>query len=110
MPISGKVVYPFRNWFRPQSPPGPQVVRLREGPEIALEDIGSILLEINDRQWQAVREMLLEAKFKAESLLRDEKIAESHGKLAFYSGWVAYSDYILASLEKSREEARASEL
>ena len=68
------------------------------------------LLEGDDRQWQAVREMLIEAKFKAESMLRDEKVMEHHGKLAFYSGWVAYADYVLAGLERAREDGRVERI
>jgi len=106
----GSETYGFRWWFRPKPPVNAQVVRIAEGPQIDPEKIGSILIEINDRQWQAVREMLIEAKFKAESMLRDEKVMEHHGKLAFYSGWVAYSDYVLANLERAREDGRVERI
>ena len=50
------------------------VVRVMEGPPIEPEDIPGVLRELNDRQFSAVREVLIEAKLRSESLLRDDKI------------------------------------
>jgi hypothetical protein len=107
---AGSPVYPFRNWFRPVEVPPlvAQPVRIMEGPLVETEDIPSILRELNDRQFSAIREVLIEAKYKAAAQTRDEKVVSDHGRLAFFTGWVAYADYILASLEELRERARES--
>ena len=111
MPIKdGSTVYSFRNWFRPVENANPPVVHIAEGVAIEPEDIPSVLRELNDRQFSAVREIHIEAKARAESLLRDEKIMSDHGRLAYYSGWVAYSDYVLAQLEALREKGREDSL
>jgi hypothetical protein len=112
MPIKpGSTVYNFRNWFRPvETPfPGVQPVRILEGPQIEPEEIPSVLRELNDRQFSAVREVLIEAKYKAEAQLRDEKVVSDHGRLAYYTGWSKYADYVLASLEELRERAKELE-
>lgn len=107
MPIKGKVLYPFRWFYRPTIDLTVVPVRIAEGPPIESEDIPGVLREINDRQFGAVKEVLIEAKLRSESLLRDEKIMSDHGRLAYYSGWVAYADYILANLEELREKGRS---
>ena len=112
MPIkAGSTVYSFQNWFRPSTTHEPvvQPVRIVEGPPIETEDIPSILCELNDRQFGAVREVLIEAKLRSESLIRDEKVVSDHGRLAYYAGWVAYADYILANLEALREKGKEIE-
>jgi hypothetical protein len=112
MPIkAGSTVYNFRNWFRPVEipPPGVMPVRIVEGPQVEPEEIPSVLRELNDRQFSAVREVLIEAKFKAAAQVRDEKVISDYGKLAYYSGWGAYADYVLASLEELRERAKELE-
>ena len=70
------------------------------------ESIPSVLRELNDRQFSAVREVLIEAKFKAEAQLRDEKVVSDHGRLSYYAGWSAYADYVLANLEELRRQAK----
>jgi hypothetical protein len=112
MPIkAGSPVYPFRNWFRPVEVPdafAQPVVRILEGPLVEPEDIPGVLHELNDRQFSAVREVLIEAKFKAAAQVRDEKVISDYGKLAYYNGWVAYADFVLASLEELRTRAKES--
>jgi len=82
----------------------PPVIKIREGESLSPEAIPSILREINGRQFNAIREVLLEAKFKAEAMLRDDKIASDHGRLAYYTGWVSYADFVLASMETLRAD------
>jgi len=80
------------------------IVRILEVAEYPLELIPQILREINDRQWGCVLQLLVEAKIKAESMLRNDSVFDSPGKVAFYSGWIAYSDYVLSSLETLRSQ------
>lgn len=79
------------------------VVRLLETPEIAPEQIPEILREINDRQFGTVVQVLVEAKYKAEAMLRNDEIMDSPGKVTFYQGWVAYADYVIGSLQGLRQ-------
>jgi hypothetical protein len=109
MPISGKVLYPFRWFFRPEatpfaSPASIPVVRVQEAQDLSPEQIPSILREINDRQWSTVLDVLLEAKYKAEAQLRNDTVFNEPGRVAFYQGWVAYCDYIIASLQGLRTQ------
>jgi hypothetical protein len=107
MPISGKVVFPLKWWFRPRTElAAVPILRVGEGPPIDPEDLSSILHELNDRQYAAVREILLEARMKAESVLNDEKVVSDFGRLAYYNGWKAYADHVLASFEGIREQGR----
>lgn len=78
------------------------VVRVLEQSELAPEQIPEALREINDRQWGCVVQVLIEAKYKAESMLRNDEAMVSHGKIAFYQGWVAYADYVISSLTSLR--------
>lgn len=80
------------------------VVRLLEVPEFAEEQLPEILREINERQWNAVLQVLIEAKYKAEAMLRNDEVMDSHGKVAFYQGWVSYSDYIIGSFNRLRTQ------
>jgi hypothetical protein len=79
------------------------VVRVLEAPELEPEVLPSVLREINPRQWAGIIQVLIEAKYKAESMLRNDAIFESPGKVSFYQGWVAYADYLIGSLETLRE-------
>jgi len=99
MPIKGNILYPFKWFFRPASAP---VVQLIESIDVEASQIPGLLQEINPRQWAAVEQVLMEAKFKAEAQLRDDRLMGNHGALAYYQGWVNYADYILASLEGLR--------
>lgn len=110
MPIRGDVVWPFQWFYRPKEEPLP-VVQIREGLQVESARIPDILHELSDRQYAVVREILIEAKFKAESMLRDDKILSDHGRLAYYTGWIAYADYCLASMEELRQgQAPAKDL
>jgi len=109
MPIRGKDLYPFRWFFRPEvtpfaSPAAVPVVRVVENPEVEPDQVQSLLAEINARQWGALTAVLVEGKFKAEAQLRNEALFSDPGRVAFISGWVAYCDYIIASLQRIRSE------
>jgi len=80
------------------------IVRILDVAEYPRELIPQILREINDRQWGCVLQLLVEAKTKAESMLRNDSVFDSPGKVAFYHGWAVYSDYILGQLEELRSE------
>jgi hypothetical protein len=73
-----------------------------ESPELEPEKVPEILREINDRQWSCVLQVLIESKYKAEAMLRNDEVANSHGRLAYYEGWVAYADYVIGSLSGLR--------
>lgn len=85
------------------------VVRILETQELSPEQVPQLLCEINDRQWASVLSILVEAKFKAESMLRNDQVFDSPGRVAFYQGWVAYCDYIISSLETLRTQVRTAE-
>jgi hypothetical protein len=85
------------------SPPAVPVVRILEAPELEPDVLPSVLREINERQWAAIIQVLIEAKYKAESMLRNDAVFDSHGKVSYYQGWVAYGDYLIGSLETLRE-------
>jgi hypothetical protein len=71
-------------------------------PEIPFEQLEGVLKEIDERHWGAVRQILIEAKWKAEAQLRNDRIVENHGLCAYYQGMVNEADYILANLEGLR--------
>lgn len=100
--ISGNVVYPLKWFFRPESGPQAVVVQILETPEIAFEQLADVLTEIDGRHWQAVRQILIEAKVKAEAQLRNDEIIKSTQLSTYYQGWVAYADYVLANFEGLR--------
>jgi len=75
-----------------------------EAPTISPEALPDILRDINGRQWGAVLEVLLEAKFKAEAMLRNDAVFDSLARSTYYQGWVAYADYVISSLERLRSE------
>jgi hypothetical protein len=100
----GDPIFPFRFFFRPQSPSGPiPVIQVREEKEMEPGDLIDALRDMPPRQWTAMKQILLEAKFKAEALLRDEKVASDHGRLAFLTGFAAYADYVIGSFESLRD-------
>lgn len=81
------------------------VVRILDNlPEVEEHLRPQILREINDRQWSCVRDVVIEAKYKAEELLRNDEVFKDPGKVAFYLGFAAYADYTLASLELLRRK------
>jgi hypothetical protein len=79
------------------------VVRILEAPELEPNTLPSVLREINHRQWAAIIQVAVEAKYKAESMLRDDSVFDSPGKVSYYQGWVAYADYLIGSLETLRQ-------
>lgn len=101
--ISGNTVYPFRWFFRPETAPVAVAVQIVDaGEEIDFEQLPSVLAEIDGRHWKAVRQILIEAKLKAEAQLRSDEIIKSSQLTTYYQGWVAYADYILANFEGLR--------
>lgn len=100
MPISGDVVYPFKWFFRPENLPVVQVVD--DTDELAFEQLPGVLAEIDKRHWGAIRQVLIEAKLKAEAMLRGEDIIKQPQLSAYYQGWVNYADYVLANFEGLR--------
>jgi hypothetical protein len=86
------------------NPPAVPVVRLSEGPELAPEVLPQVLREINPRQYAAIIQVMVEAKYKAEAMLRNDAVFDSPGKVSYYQGWVAYADYLIGSLEVLRTQ------
>lgn len=86
----------------------PRLIRIIEveAPSISPEQVPDLLREINNRQFGAVLEVLIEAKFKAEAMLRNDTVFDSLGRSTYYQGWVAYADYVISSLERLRTEQR----
>jgi hypothetical protein len=78
-----------------------------ETPELEPDVLPSVLREINNRQWAALIQVLVEAKYKAESMLRNDSVFDSPGKVSYYQGWVAYADFLLGSLETLRAQESA---
>ena len=97
--MPGKSSKPFGTFY--QVP----VVHLVETVELAPEQVPAILREINERQWAALAQVLAEAKYKAEAMLRDDSVMNSHGRMAFFQGWVAYADYVISSLVTLRTQS-----
>jgi hypothetical protein len=95
--------------------PGTQavpIVRVVEGKEMPGHELVSVLRELNPRQWQATSQLLIEAKYKAESMLRDPAVIANATQTAYYVGWVTYADFVLSSFETLRAgdtEGRAEE-
>jgi hypothetical protein len=85
------------------------VVRILEAAELEPDVLPGVLREINERQWAALLQVLVEAKYKAESMLRNDAVFDSPGKVSYYQGWVAYADYLLGSLDtlRAQESARS---
>src|SRR5215471_17146487 len=106
MPIKGENLYPFRWYYRPEVEPGVvsvPVVQVRgDEEEISSEELGDVLREIDNRHWGAVRQLLIEAKMKAEACLRNDDIISNPSLSAYYQGQLVQCDYILANLEGLR--------
>jgi|SRR5215510_4432768 len=101
-----KEIYPFRFFFRKeQENVRPSFVKIYEAPELDAKQLANAMRDMPMRQWGAVKQLLLEAKYKSEALLRDEKVASDHGRLAFLTGFAAYADYVIASFEGLRNVA-----
>ena len=101
--ISGGKIYPFKWFFRPEANPVAVVAQVVDsGEEMSFEELPGILAEIDGRHWQAFRQILIEAKLKAEAQLRNDEIIKSSQLTTYYQGWVAYADYILANFEGLR--------
>jgi hypothetical protein len=98
--IAGKTLYPFRWYFRPESTPVVQVGDV--GEEVPFEKLFSLLREIDDRHWSVVRQILIEAKIKGESMMRSDQVIQNPGLLAYWAGAVNYADYVLANFEGLR--------
>jgi hypothetical protein len=98
---SGDPLFPFRFFFRPQPEEVTQpVVHVSvEREDLPEDELVEIFRSFSPSQWRAIRQLLVEAKTKSETMVRDDSVVGSHGKLAFHSGMVAYSDYILSSFE-----------
>ena len=90
----------------------PRLIRIieLEAPNVAPELVPDLLREINNRQFGAVLEVLIEAKFKAEAMLRNDAVFDSIGRCAYYQGWVTYADYVISSLQRLRSEPVAQTL
>jgi hypothetical protein len=107
LPPKSNILDSFRWFFSPEANPfgtpyQVPVVRILDTPELEPEQIPDVLREINDRQFGCVLQVLVEAKFKAEAMLRNDEVMSSHGKVTFYQGWVAYADYVIGSLQGLR--------
>jgi hypothetical protein len=102
--ISGSTIYPFKWFFRPETVPAivPVLQIVDDITELAFEQLPGVLAEIDKRHWGAIRQVLIEAKMKAEAMLRNDEIIKNAQLSAYYQGWVNYADYILANLEGLR--------
>src|SRR6266576_6247587 len=92
----GEASFPFRWYYRPDPPSAqatPVVHIVESAEELSVEEIGSLLQEINDRQWQAIRQLFIEAKLRPEAQLRDENVIAVHGTSSFYMGGIAHLDH-----------------
>ena len=98
--IKGDTIYPFKWYFRPESTAVVQVGDV--GEEFPFEKLSELLQEIDDRHWSVVRQLLIEAKIKGESMLRSDQVISNPGLLAYWSGCVNYADYVLANFEGLR--------
>jgi hypothetical protein len=78
------------------------IVRVQEQKEMPGAELVSVMRELNPRQWQATSQLLIEAKYKAESMLRDPGVIASATQTAYYVGWVTYADFVLSSFEQLR--------
>jgi hypothetical protein len=95
-----KDTQPFKHFFRPVTP---WLVIVKEEPEeLAPDQLADAVRDLSPRAYQAIKQMLLEAKYTAESVLRDEAVATDHGRLAYLTGFAAYADYVIANLETFR--------
>jgi len=109
---SGAPPYPFKWHYRPQivryEDPTPVAQIVESAEEVSFQEITGILQEIDDRHWNVVRQLLIEAKLRAESLLTREDVIG--GPLAtYYIGWLNHANYVLANLEGLRSGMLVSE-
>lgn len=95
-----KQPYPFKWYFRPEAIP--VVVIGDVGEDYPFDQLSGILAEIDTRHWNAIRQLLIEAKYKADQQLRSDAIIKDTRLSAYYQGWVNYADYILANFEGLR--------
>jgi hypothetical protein len=92
--------YPFKWHFRPETIPVVQVGEV--GEEYDFDQLSGILAEIDTRHWSAIRQILIEAKYKAEQQLRNDAVIKDGRLSTYYQGWVNYADYVLANFEGLR--------
>jgi hypothetical protein len=78
------------------------VVRVLEQKEMPGQELVNVLRELGPRQWAATLQLLVEGKFKAESMLRDERVIASPSLTAYYTGWTVYADFVISSFESLR--------
>jgi hypothetical protein len=104
MPIKGNTVQSFRWFYRPESNASSPIVIVASDPlgEVPQSEIPGILAEIDDRHWNVVRQLLVEAKLRAEMQLHNDEILKNPALASHYQGWVNYADYVLGSLEALR--------
>jgi hypothetical protein len=104
MPISGSKVESFKWFYRPETEVSPTIVVVASDPlgEVPQTEIPGVLREIDDRHWNVVRQLLVEAKLRAEMQLRNDEIIKNPSLASHYQGWVNYADYVLGSLESLR--------
>lgn len=100
VPSKPKPVVAFKHFFRPIETPW--LVVVNEGEELDPEQLVGAVKDLSPRAYGAVKQVLLEAKYKAEAALRDEAIASDHGRLAYLTGFSAYADYVIANFETWR--------
>jgi hypothetical protein len=104
MPISGSKVESFKWFYRPETEISPTIVVIVSDPlgEVPQAEIPGVLREIDDRHWNVVRQLLIEAKLWAEMQLRNDEIIKNPALASHYQGSVSYADYVLGSLETLR--------
>jgi hypothetical protein len=98
--VPGGIPYPFKWFFRPETPP--VVIVSLPGEDLPIEQISSLLTEIDERHWGAIRQVLIETKLKAEAMLRSDVVVQNAQLLTYYTGWVNYADFVLANFEGLR--------
>lgn len=98
--IKDGTIYPFKWYFRPETTAVVQVGDV--GEEFPFEKLSELLQEIDARHWGVIRQLLIEAKIKGESMLRSDQVISNPGMLAYWSGCVNYADYVLANFEGLR--------
>lgn len=96
-----KDVQPFKYFFRPVTQPWLVIVK-EDQEEFSPEQLTDAVRDLSPRAYQAFKQILLEAKYKAEAVLRDEATVQDHGRLAYFAGFAAYADYVIANLELFR--------
>ena len=95
-----QTIYPFKWYFRPEITP--VIVVGDSGEEYNFDQLPGLLSEIDVRHWRAIRQILIEAKYKAEQQLRNDAVIKDSRLSAYYQGWVNYADYVLSNFEGLR--------